>query len=352
MIAFSASRFLLEADMNPVSRLLRAVFAAFALLSIGAASAAPEFTLRAGHDGAPGNQYDLLLVRFAELVEERTNGRVEVKVFPNAQLGNELELAEGLRLGSVDFSTSSVGNIPPLIPKAGLLGLPYLIQSKEHRELLAAADGRFYTAFAKAVEDTDVGIKLLGLVTAGVRNLFNSARPVATPDDLKGLKIRVMTSDVQVKSWQAFGAVPTPLPYSEVYTALVSRVVDGAEGAAHHYFQQKFNEGAKYFSLTEHMVAMGLFMMSQKTFDKLPAEIQEVIVGAGAEASVYERQVDDEQNTKYLAQMEEMGSTVVEVDKSGFIERALPLHDEIADGLGAADLLAIVRDEAARAKKM
>ena len=338
--------------MKSVFRWLTGAFAGFALLSIGSAFAAPEFTLRAGHDGAPGNQYDLLLVRFAELVNERTNGRVEVKVFPNAQLGNELELAEGLRLGSVDLSTSSVGNIPPLIPKAGLLGLPYLIQSKEHRELLAAADGKFYTAFAKAVEDTDVGIKLLGLVTAGVRNLFNSARPVASADDLRGLKIRVMTSEVQVKSWKAFGAVPTPLPYSEVYTALVSKVVDGAEGAAHHYFQQKFNEGAKYFSLTEHMVAMGLFMMSQKTFDKLPADIQDVIVKAGAEASVYERQIDDEQNSKYLSQMEDMGSTVVEVDKSGFIERALPLHDEIANGLEAADLLAIVREEAARAKKM
>jgi tripartite ATP-independent transporter DctP family solute receptor len=338
--------------MKVVCRWMMAALASFVLLGVGPTLAAPEFSLRAAHDGAPGNQYDLLLHRFADLVKERTNGRVEIKIFPNAQLGNELELAQGLRLGSIDFSTSSVGNIPPLIPKAGLLGLPYLIQSKVHRELLAATDGKFYTTFAKMVEDTNVGIKLLGLATAGVRNLFNSVRPVRNPDDLKGLKIRVMTSDIQVKSWKAFGAVPTPLPYSEVYTALVSGVVDGAEGAAHHYFQQKFNEGAKYFSLTEHMVAMGLFMMSQKTFDKLPPDVQDVIIKAGSEASVYERQVDDEMNTKFLAQMQEKGSTLVKVDKSGFIKRALPLHDEIAKGLGADDLLAIVREEAERAKKM
>ena len=327
-----------------------AALALFVLAGTGSSFAAPEFTLRAGHDGAAGNQYDLLLHRFADLVKKRTNGRVEVKIFPNAQLGNELELAEGLRLGSVDFSTSSVGNIPPLIPKAGLLGLPYLIQSKEHRELLADTDGRFYTAFAKMVEDTNVGIKLLGLVTAGVRNLFNSARPVKSPEDLKGLKIRVMTSDVQVQSWKAFGAVPTPLPYSEVYTALLSKVVDGAEGAAHHYFQQKFNEGAKYFSLTEHMVAMGLFMTSQKTFNKLPADVQKVIIQAGSEASVYERGIDDEQNSKYLAKMSSKGSTLVKVDKSGFIARALPLHDRIAKELKAEDLLQIVREDAKRAK--
>ena len=107
-------------------------------------------------------------------------------------------------------------NITPLLPKAGLLGAPYIVVSKEHRERLTSNDGRFFAALAEEVEAAGVGIKLLGLTTAGVRSVYDSQRPIHTPADLNGLKIRVMTSDIQMKAWETLGAIPTPLAFSEV----------------------------------------------------------------------------------------------------------------------------------------
>ncbi|MEC5293481.1 MULTISPECIES: TRAP transporter substrate-binding protein [unclassified Aurantimonas] len=319
--------------------------AAIGLLSAETAVAA-EFTLKAGHDQPVGSTYDVLHKKFAELVEERTNGRVEIKVYPAAQLGSELELAQGLRLGTLDFSTSSVGNVNPLLPKAGLLGAPYIIESLEHRKRLTANDGLFYKALEKAVNESGVGIKLLGITTAGVRSVYNSERPIYTPDDLVDMKIRTMTSDIQVEGWQNLGAVPTPIAFAELYSALQTGVVDAGENSPEFYFSMKHYEQAPYYSLTEHMVATGLFMMNNSTWDKLPEDIQAIIVQAAAEATAFEREFDLAMEEEYMNDLLINGAKVNLVYKQPFIELARPLHEEIAERVGATELLQIIQDEA------
>lgn len=306
----------------------------------------PQFVLRAGHDQTTDASYHQLEVKFAELVAARTNGRVRVDVYPAAQLGSELEMAEGLRLGTIDFSASSVGNITPLLPKAGFLGVGYLIRDKAHRDRLVDDRSTFYKRMAQVVEESGVGIKLLGLTTAGVRSLYTTKRPVRTPDDLKGLKVRTMTSDIQVQMWKAMGAIPTPIAFAEVYTALQSGVIDGAENAPVFYYTMKHHEPAKYYALTEHMIATGLFMMSKKTYDKLPPDLREIIIQAGAEASAYERMMDERLNEEHLKKLIAAGVKINEVDKDAFIKRVAPLQDKIAKDIGAIDLLDLIRKAA------
>jgi TRAP-type transport system periplasmic protein len=315
-------------------------------LTTGHAEAA-EYTLTAGHDQPTDASYHALLTKFAELVGERTDGRIEVRVFPGAQLGSELEMAEGLRLGTLDFTAVSVGNVTPLLPKVGLLGAPYLIESNEHRERLIDSDGLFFAALAEAVDDSDAGVELLGITTAGVRSLYNRVRPVATPEDLKGLKIRVMTSDIQMKGWEALGAVPTPMAFSEVYSALASGVIDGAENSPMFLYTMRHHEVADFYSLTQHMVAMGVFLASKRTLDGLPDDLRQIIVEAAAEATAYEHAFDEEMNKEYLDKLVKAGVEINEVDLAPFVEVARPLHDELAATVDATELLAIVREEAA-----
>jgi tripartite ATP-independent transporter DctP family solute receptor len=344
-----------EVFMKDVCPVLFGVFAAFALLigPLGSmqTAAAAEFTFKAGHDQPVGSSYDTLEKKFAELIHERTKGRVEIKVYPAAQLGSELELAQGLRLGTVDFSASSVGNVTPMIPKAGLLGTPYIIESDAHRKRITANDGPFFKALSKAVEESKIGIKVLGITTAGIRSTYNSKQPIYTPDDLKGMKVRTMTSDIQVKGWKALGGVPTPIAFAELYSALQTHVVDAAENSPEFYFTMKHYEQAPYYSLTEHMVATGLFMVSQKVWDKLPEDLRKIVAEAGAEATAYERDFDVSMTEKYMNDLLRNKAKINLVNKAPFVELARPLHAEIAKSVGAEDLLKIIQDEAKAAMK-
>jgi len=341
--------------MKNLSRVFCSVFGA-CVLAVGPFglvpnAAAAEFTFKAGHDQPVGSSYDTLLKKFAELVQDRTKGRMEIKVYPAAQLGSELELAQGLRLGTVDFSCSSVGNVTPMIPKAGLLGAPYIVESPAHRIRLTSNDGPFYKALSKAVEESKIGIKILGMTTAGIRSIYNSKRPIYTPDDLKGMKIRTMTSDIQVKGFKALGGVPTPIAFAELYSALQTHVVDAAENSPEFFFTMKHYEQAGYYSLTEQMVATGLFMVSQRVWDKLPDDLKTVVAEAGAEAAAYERDFDVAMTEKYMNELLRHGVKINLVYKQPFIELARPVHAEIAKSVGAEDLLKIIQDEAKASAK-
>lgn len=332
-----------------ILRTWTAAVSAAGFLVLAHSAQAAEFTFRAGHDQPVGSSYDMLLNKFAELTAERTNGRVEIKVYPAAQLGSELELAQGLRLGTIDFSTSSVGNVTPLLPKVGLLGAPYIVENDAHRRRLTDGDGPFYQALVKTVEETDVGIKVLGITTAGVRSVYNSKHPIYTPEDLADIKIRTMTADIQVAGWKQFGTVPTPIAFAELYSALQTGVVDAAENSPEFYFSMKHYEQAPFYSLTEHMVATGLFMISQQTWDKLPEDLKPIVLEAGAEATAYEREFDVSMTDKYMQDLLRNGAKINLVNKEPFVELARPLHAKLAEELGAEDLLKIIQDEAAKA---
>ena len=332
--------------MTKASRLLSGGIAALVLFTISSVSAlAADFTLRCAHDQAKDGFYEVIWQTFRNLVEPLSGGRIEVKVIGGGQLGDEAQLLENMKIGTVDCAGSSVGNIGGHIPKAGLLGVPYIIQNANHRERIVDSDGRFFAALAGVVGESG-DWRALGMTTAGTRSVYNSVRPVTTPEDLDGLKIRVMTSDTQVKSWKALGAVPTAMAFSEVYTGLMTKTIDAAENSPMFLWNMKHYEGIKYFSLTNHMVATGITMISEKTYQKLPPDLQAIVLAAGAKATEVGRFYDQKANERFMNQVLDAGIMVNEVDTAPFVAKTAHLHDEFAKNLGAEDLLQVLREEA------
>jgi tripartite ATP-independent transporter DctP family solute receptor len=300
-----------------------------------------QIVLRLGHDQSNGHPYDLGVKRFAEEVEKRTNGAVAIKIYPSAQLGDSPEQIEGLHLGTLDLSLAAFSHVAGFVKELDLFGAPFLFENEEH--FSAVFNGEVGEILDRACQEK-YDIRLLSTFTSGYRLLFNSKRPIKSINDLKGLKIRVMGGESNSLTWSVFGAIPTPLPYSEVYSALQAGVVDGAENEPVSIMMNKFYEAAPYFALTDHLVLpMGLFM-SGKVMQDLQAEYQEIIKEAAQNAAIWERDYITEKNMSSIKEMEEkFGVVVTRPDKTVLMERGRPIQDQMAKKLGLEDLLEKVR---------
>jgi tripartite ATP-independent transporter DctP family solute receptor len=306
-----------------------------------AAGGQKQIVLRLGHDQSDGHPYDLGVKRFAEEVEKRTNGAVAIKIYPAAQLGDSPEQIEGLNLGTLDLSLSAFSHVTGFVKELDLFGAPFLFEDEEH--FSAVFNGEVGEILDRACQEK-YNIRLLSTFTSGYRLLFNAERPIERIGDLQGLKIRVMGGEANSLTWSVFGAIPAPLPYSEVYSALQAGVVDGAENEPVSIMMNKFYEAAPYFALTDHLVLpMGLFM-SDKVLQDLPAEYREIIKEAAQDAAIWERDYITEKNMSSIKEMEEKYNVVVtRPDKTALMERGRPIQDQMAQKLGLEDLLEKVR---------
>ncbi|MGI6038270.1 MAG: TRAP transporter substrate-binding protein [Limnochordia bacterium] len=326
-------------------RLTICLLVLFLMLGVsGQLLASGQVHLRLGHDQSTGHPYDLGAQRFAQGVEERTNGAVTVTIYPAAQLGDTPEQIEGLQMGTLDISIAGFSHVSQFIPQLGLFGVPYLIEDDDH--FAAIFDGEIGAILDKISLET-ANIRLLTTFTSGYRLLFNSRRPVRSPADLDGLKVRVMTGEADSMSWEAFGATPTPMPYSELYSALQAGVVDGGENEPASVLQNRFYEAAPYLALTNHQVLpMGVFM-SNIALQKLPQEYQEIIFEEAQKAALWQRAYITEQNHLAIKRMEEEYNAIVtEVDIEAFAARGKGVQDVIAEKLKAVELLDMVRQAA------
>ena len=210
----------------------------------------------------------------AEQLKEKTDGKVTLKVYPGGALGGPDENIAGMNVGDVDFAWLSSGDLARHIPEFNLFGVSYLIEDKDHFSKVAAEDSEMMKRLDELVMDADIGSRLVGMMGGSPRRLFNSKRSVSTPEDLKGLSIRIQDSPVEAKVWKALGAKPVPLAWDELYTGLQSGVVDGAEASTSAYDTNKFYEVASYHNLTDHQFMFLPVLMSEKTYDKLPEDLR------------------------------------------------------------------------------
>ena len=223
--------------------------------------------------------------KFAELVKERTNGRVVIEVYPGSQLGQEKAAIEQVQFGAIDFTRVSISVFASFAAQMNSLQMPYLFRDIDHmwkvlkgpigEELLASLDSANFVG--------------LGWFEAGARSFYNTKRSVQKPEDLEGLKIRVQESDLMVSLVKAFGAVPTPMPYGEVYSALQTGVVDGAENNTPSYFSASHYEVAKFYTLDEHTRVPEIIVGSKIALAKLSAEDRKILKQAAADAADYQR---------------------------------------------------------------
>ena len=318
------------------------ITAAIAALLFGFSVSAQDFTLRAGHDQPVGSMYDEGHQMFKKLVEERSKGRIRVNVFPAAQLGAEVAMVEGLRLGTIDVICANAPNAAAFIPELGLFSVAYLFKDIQHFERVVN-DPKFVQRMESLVASKNLGIRLVGFYAAGVRNVYSRKGSVASPDDLKGVKIRVQNNPIEVKVWRTFGAIPTPMNFGEVYQALQSGVLDAAENGLAVIESNKHFEAAKYVSQTEHQRNLSALYVNEKKLASMPKDLQAIVLQAAKEASVHERKKDAELVAAAADRLKSRGAVLTSPDKARFIQLIAPIQDEVARELKATELLQLVR---------
>jgi len=280
--------------------------------------------LRAGHSAAPSEPYHLALTKMAELVEERSDGRLKIEVFPASQLGNEREMVEGLLIGSVDIAVPGAGTLGNFVPELSVLGLPFLYRDNAHWE--AVVDGEVGDLLSGKM--ADVGFVPLGYYFSGARHIMTVEKPIESIDDLKGLKMRVPPSNVMVEGMGAMGAVATPIAYNELYSALQSGVVDGAEAANSNFYAMKFYEVAPNWAILNWLLGYNVKIMSQERFESLPDDLKEILVEAAREATDLERQLYYASEDEKFDLLVEEGVAVTHPPREPFAEAAKAIYPD------------------------
>ncbi len=302
--------------------------------------------LRLGHDQPGGHPYDLAAQRFARGVEEASHGAIHVAVFPSSQLGDSPEQIEGLHLGTLDLALSAFSHASQFCKELALFGAPYLFENDRH--FAAVFDGPIGDELDQDCKNR-YRIRLLATLTSGDRVFFNGRRAVDRIEDISGMKVRVMGGEADALTWQAFGALPVPMPYSEVYSALQAGVIDGAENEPASILSNRFYETAPFIALTRHLVLpMGIFI-SDRTLGRLSEANRQIVREQARLAAAWERTEMTERNAKALSEMRtRYGVKLSDVDTAPLRAAGRPIQDRVATTLHAEALLAQVRAAAGR----
>lgn len=255
------------------------------------------------------------LLYMDRLVNERTQGRHRIMVFHSHQLGEEKETIEQTRVGAIDLNRVSLGPLASFAPEANILALPFLFRSIDH--LHHVLDGSIGADILKRLEA--YGFIGLTFYDAGSRSIYNSVRPVRTPEDLRGLRIRVQQSELAVAMMKALGATPIALPYGQVATSLATGLVDGAENNWPSYVTTGHYRYARHISLTEHTMTPEVLLISRKAWEELSVEDQAIFRDAARDSSVFMRREWAAWEERSRAQARESGTDIVEhVDRAAF----------------------------------
>ncbi len=257
----------------------------FFLFSVAVEAAPGKLVLRLGHQLPAKHSIHLSCEKFAELVKSKTDGNVEVKIFPSASLGSERENAEALKTGTLDMAVIAVEFYPAYVEESSLLVLPYIYNSYEHAYNVLQGDvGK---AISSLIEEK-TSIKVLTYLVQPFRQMYTVDKELHTADDLKGIKMRVPESPIYVDTFRQLGSVPTPVPFGEVYTALETGVVQGVENAPETIYTASLHEVTKVMNITNHLEGPTTISISRKAFEKLPEEFKKALLEAADEVAEFQ----------------------------------------------------------------
>ncbi len=267
-------------------------------------------------------------VEFARLVEEYSEGRIVVELYLGGVLGSdEAAVVEQLQFGGIDIARLNISPVAEVAPMLNLLQMPFLFTTTEH--MYEVIDSELGTEMLASVDGT--GMVGLGLYEAGTRNIYNSTRPITSLADVEGLKIRVPQNSLMLDTFNALGAVATPLAFGEIYSALQTGVIDGAENNIPSYHQQSHYEQAQYLTMDAHTAPPEILVFSEVVFEKLSAEDQELVRQAALDSVVYQRDIFAVTEAEALEVVLEGGAEVVYIeDKTEFQEAVAPLYEVYA----------------------
>ena len=307
----------------------------------GPAMAEYKATMKFGSTQTLDHPYMIGGQKFADLIKERTNGRIQITLYPSGQLGKgEREMCEGLQTGAVELLVTSTGPLGGFSPAINILDFPYLFRDFAHVD--SVMDGpigrKLLDGFEKA------GLKGFAIWENGFRHLTNAKRQVKKVDEAKGLKIRTMENKMHLAAWKTAGLNPTPMAWGEVFTALQQGVIDGQENPIAVFFASKlWDAGQKNFSLTSHVYSPSPFFMSKKVFDAMPKEDQEIFMKTGIEVAKFQRKVNRDAEESKLQDMAKAGVNVIrDVDRESFKKAMAPVYDQYSSQFPKAEIEAIM----------
>ncbi|MGF1658409.1 MAG: TRAP transporter substrate-binding protein [Rubrimonas sp.] len=325
--------------MNGPTR-LTALLLASASFAVAGVAGACEITLKSS-DTHPDGYPTVEAVKYmGELVKERTGGRICVEVFHSAQLGEEKDTIEQTKFGVIDLNRVSMGPFNNLVEETKVVSLPFIFRSPEHMHTVM--DGEIGADIAKGFEQH--GFVALTFYDGGARSFYNREKPIDSIDDLSGMKIRVMQSDIFVDMMTALGAAATPMPYGEVYSAIQTGVIDGAENNWPSYESSGHFEVAGYYTLNEHLIVPEVLVMSKLSWDKLSPEDQAAIRQAAKDSTPKMRELWAAREKASEEKVRAAGAQVVtEIDKAPFIAAMAPVYEKHVTSPALKDLVARIQ---------
>jgi tripartite ATP-independent transporter DctP family solute receptor len=265
---------------------------------------------------------------FADEANKRSQGGLQIQFFPDAQIGASRDLLEGVQLGTIQFAEVSTANITPFLADTMVFDLPYVFTNQP--QLLKFLDGPIGSQRLAIERFATINMRGLCWFDTGTRKIYNSKKPIVTPADLKGMKIRVEENPVRVASFNAMGAQATAMSFNQVYGALQQGVVEGAENSELTYMTNRHNEVAPYLSNTDHFITPNCIAVSTAFFNGLPKDLQEVLIQAGKDTAAFERKIWAEAEAKLAADMKAAGVKVNDSDKKAFKAMVGKLQEEYA----------------------
>jgi TRAP-type transport system periplasmic protein len=295
-----------------------------ALLASHAAHA-QSLELNFGTVNDPGGMQYQSAEEWAKRVNAALGDQAKVDVYGSSQLGDDKEMLQKLKLGTLDFSQPST-IMSTVVPEFGLFDMPYLVKDRAHAGCIAKEI--VWPELAPKVEAA--GYKLIGVWENGFRQITNNVRPINTPEDLKGIKLRTPRGVWRVKMFEAYGANPTPMAFSEVFVALQTGVIDGQENPYANIWSAKFNEVQKYLSKTNHVYTPSFPVASLKRWNSWPKAVQDAILKAGADVQGWTYETAAKLDTDLEKQLIDGGMTFNEADRDAFVAASKPVYDQFA----------------------
>lgn len=307
-----------------------ALLSLFGVVAISESATAQQIELRLGHNVAVGTPTDQGAQRFAQLVEERSNGTIKVRTYAGGQLGNEQQMIEGLQIGTIDMAAIVGATFGNVVPEANILGLLYAFRDVEHMQ--KAMRGEPGKMIADALR-TKLNIhQIEGSWYYGTRQL-TSNRPVEKPEDMQGMKIRIVPVPIFEAGWRAIGATPTPVDFKELFTALQTNAVDAQENPLPIIESVGVPLVHKNLTLTGHVVANEILAMSDDTYNRLTPQQRELIVQAAADAGEYRNKLTLDSEAALLEKFKAGGMTIISPDKNAFQAKVSGVAKTFRDGV-------------------
>ena len=299
---------------------------------------AQEYRWRAAHYFHDDNPWNQGLLSFDKLLGERTQGKIKIDIYNGGILGSEQQTVQFVKDGSLDLTVADPNAGVSFCKELDFFSLPFMF--RDYQQWQAALDGEPGKAFAKLIADK-TGIRILGYWGGSVRNLLSTKQPITSMDELKGFRIRVQPSPLLINAWKSTGAVPTPISYLETYLAMKSGVVDGMENELVSVRDMKFYEAAPFIARTEHQITVRPLFMAGQTFNKLPPDLQQIVLAAAQEATVFERKAEHEAGQAAENDMtNKFGVKFNTIDKEPFRAATRPVNEDYAKTIGVTEMLA------------